>query len=269
MGKFDGYLFCTDLDDTLLTTDKRVSEKNKAAIQYFMDEGGLFTFATGRVYSGIGEIIKYIVPNAPMICFNGGCIYDIENKCEVWAAELADGAENVLKYVHDKFPFVGIEICTGNKIYFCRRNGFVDQHQKFENLPDNDMDYTQVQKPWRKLLFMMEECKVDVIRNDIAKSPYADTFTYVQSSPWYYEVLSKGCTKGSALLRLADILGIDRKKTIGMGDNENDIELVANAGIGAAVSNALDMVRSKADIITSDNNSDAVAELISKLDKMI
>ena len=110
---------------------------------------------------------------------------------------------------------------------------------------------------------------MDVIRNDIAKSPYADTFTYVQSSPWYYEVLPKGCTKGSALLRLADILGIDRKKTIGMGDNENDIELVANAGIGAAVSNALDMVRSKADVITSDNNSDAAAELISKLDKMI
>lgn len=48
MGKFDGILLCTDLDDTLLTTDKRVSDENSKAIEYFKSEGGLFTFATGR-----------------------------------------------------------------------------------------------------------------------------------------------------------------------------------------------------------------------------
>ena len=42
MGKFDGILLCTDLDDTLLTDDKRVSEENKRAIEYFQSEGGLF-----------------------------------------------------------------------------------------------------------------------------------------------------------------------------------------------------------------------------------
>ena len=52
MGKFDGILLCTDLDDTLLTTDKRISDENKQAIEYFMSEGGLFTFATGRVVDG-------------------------------------------------------------------------------------------------------------------------------------------------------------------------------------------------------------------------
>ena len=46
MGKFDGILLCTDLDDTLLTTDKRVSDENSKAIEYFKSEGGLFTFAT-------------------------------------------------------------------------------------------------------------------------------------------------------------------------------------------------------------------------------
>lgn len=52
MGKFDGILLCTDLDDTLLTTDKRVSDENSKAIEYFKSEGGLFTFATGRVPQG-------------------------------------------------------------------------------------------------------------------------------------------------------------------------------------------------------------------------
>ena len=56
MGKFDGILLCTDLDDTLLTTDKRVSDENSKAIEYFKSEGGLFTFATGRVPQGAKSV---------------------------------------------------------------------------------------------------------------------------------------------------------------------------------------------------------------------
>ena len=49
MGKFDGILICTDLDGTLYKNDKTISEKNKAAIEYFKREGGSFTFVTGRL----------------------------------------------------------------------------------------------------------------------------------------------------------------------------------------------------------------------------
>ena len=76
MGKFDGMLLCTDLDDTLLTDNKQVSEKNRKAIDYFKSEGGLFTFSTGRVPMGARLILEYVVPNAPIVCFNGGGIYD-------------------------------------------------------------------------------------------------------------------------------------------------------------------------------------------------
>ena len=51
--KFKGILLCTDLDETLLTTgDKRLTDENRRAIEYFMSEGGYFTFATGRVPMG-------------------------------------------------------------------------------------------------------------------------------------------------------------------------------------------------------------------------
>ena len=77
MGKFDGILLCTDLDDTLLTTDKRVSDENSKAIEYFKSEGGLFTFATGRVPQGAKLMLNYVHPNAPMVCFNGAAIYEM------------------------------------------------------------------------------------------------------------------------------------------------------------------------------------------------
>ena len=80
MGKFDGVLLCTDLDDTLLTYDKRVSEGNVKALNYFMDNGGRFTFATGRVPRGAKLRREYIEPNAPMVCANGAGIYDFKTE---------------------------------------------------------------------------------------------------------------------------------------------------------------------------------------------
>ena len=76
MGKFDGFLICTDLDGTLLRNDKSVSEENRKAIAYFKQEGGLFTFITGRMPYYAAESYEVAQPNAPFGCINGGAIYD-------------------------------------------------------------------------------------------------------------------------------------------------------------------------------------------------
>lgn len=266
MGKFDNILLCTDLDDTLLTTDKKISDENKKAIEYFMSEGGLFTFATGRVPHGAKLMLKYVVPNAPMICFNGGGVYDFETDKIIWSRTLDSDAKKVVEYIDKMFDFVGIEICTLEKIYFSKINRLVREHQAFEHLPDNPLNYNQINEKWQKVLFMTEEDQLQSIKDAIATSPYSDTFTYVQSSPWYYEILPKNSTKGEGLIHLAEFLGIDISRTIGIGDNENDIGLVKNAGVGIAVSNAIEQVKNSADYITVDNNSDAVASVIYALE---
>ena len=128
------------------------------------------------------------------------------------------------------------------------------------------MDYHDIPEKWRKVLFMVEADEVEDIRAIIAQSPYSDSFSYVKSSPWYYEILPAGNTKGEGLLRLADMLGIKHENTIGMGDNENDLDLIKKSGRGVAVSNAVQLIKDAADIITiNDNDNDAVAELIYSL----
>ena len=259
MAKFDGLLLCTDLDDTLLTDDKRVSEENIAALQYFMENGGLFTFATGRVPEGARLMLQYIVPNAPMVCFNGGAIYDYASEKFIWQAELNDRAEGAIAYVEKNFPPAGIEVCTDSQVYFCRTNRIVEEHKRMENFPDNDRDYHDIHETWRKVMFMVEEKDIEPLKNVIAESPYANDFTYMRSSPWYYELLPKGATKGAGMLRLAKFLGIRPENTIGMGDNENDLSLVQDAGLGIAVANAADCIKKAATMLTVDNNSHAVS----------
>ena len=72
MNKFKGILFTTDLDGTVLRKDKTISEENKKAIEYFMSEGGIFTFITGRIPYGAEPVLQQLEPNAPFGCINGG-----------------------------------------------------------------------------------------------------------------------------------------------------------------------------------------------------
>ena len=78
------------------------------------------------------------------------------------------------------------------------------------------------------------------------------------------EVNAKGADKGSALLWLADYLGIAREETMSFGDGENDIPMIKAAGLGVAMGNALDTVKAVADTVTLTNDENGVAAAIRK-----
>lgn len=262
MGKFDNILLCTDLDDTLLTNDKKVSEENRRAIEYFKSEGGLFTFATGRVPQGAKPVLEQIKPNAPMVCFNGGGIYDFNKEELLWSTELDKEAIEAVEFIEERFSFAGIEVCTENNIYFCRINHLVQKHKELENFPDNDIDYHKITEPWKKVMFIQEEEYVQEVKEALMNSPFAERYDFVQSSPNYYEMLPKGASKGAGLMELAKLLNVPVERTIGVGDNENDLSLIESAGTGVAVINAVSEVIDRADYITVDNNSHAISAVI-------
>ncbi len=263
MGKFDGILLCVDLDDTLLTSDKRVSRGNYDAIEYFKSEGGLFTFATGRIPIGAKPIIRQIMPNAPAVCFNGGSIYDFGKKETLMLRTLDKGALDAARYIEETLPDVGIVVCTADKVYFCKVNDIVLEHQRLEELPDNFAGYEDIGEDRTKILFMTEEENMSVLRETADSAPFADDYTFVKSSPWYYELLPKDTDKGTGLLRLAEMLGIPMNRVIAVGDNENDLSLIKAAGIGIAVANAADRVKAAADYVTREScDDDAIAAVI-------
>ena len=88
----------------------------------------------------------------------------------------------------------------------------------------------------------------------------------VQGSPDNVEVTAQGVDKGTALLALADMLGIPREATAAIGDSENDRAMLARAGVAAVMANALPEIQALGDIVsTRDNDHDGVAELFERL----
>ena len=266
MDKFKGILLCTDLDGTLLASDKSLSDENRRAMTYFMEEGGMLTFATGRAPVGIKKVLDMFVPNAPIICFNGGAIYDFVNDELLHGEYLDRDAIKVFEYVDKHWPSAGMEIFTDRNIYFCKENRIADIHRRDEDLRGPSVSYYSVTSPWKKGLFLVEPAEMPDFDKFIKESPFADKYDFMPSDAFYYEFLPKGISKGTAIPILAEILGIDPKYTIGIGDNINDFSLVSEAGIGIAVSNAQPVVREAADYVTVDNNSSASAAVITSLE---
>ncbi len=268
MKKFEGWLFCTDLDGTLYRGDKTVSRENLDAIEYFKSEGGLFTFITGRPPMTAVDICNTIHPNAPYGCFNGGAIFDPMKSEYLWSVELPRDVEELVCEVDRRLPEMGIQYNTRKGVYFNKDNAALVRFRELTGLPKLTCPYTQVVEPAVKIVFAhLDDGMMGELIELLRSHPRADEFDFIRSEKILYEILPKGVSKGALLCKMAELLGIERRRTVAVGDYNNDISMVRAAGIGFAVANGVPEVKAAADHVTVSNEEHAIARIIGELDR--
>ena len=268
MGKFDGMLFCTDLDGTLYNSDTQVSQENLDAIAYFKAEGGLFTFITGRVPMTSSEACRIIQPNAPYGCINGGGIYDPVKDAYLWHATLPAAAIELMEYVDERLPEIGIQVNTEKDVYFSKDNVAMEWFRQVTGMPPLMRDYHDIPEPMLKVLFAHhEDDMIDEVERLLAEHPASKHYDFIRSEKVLYELLPKGISKGGALTKMAQLLGIDMHNTVAVGDYENDVSMIRAAGIGYAVANARPAAKAVADRITVSNDEHAIAAIVAELER--
>ncbi|MBO5938531.1 MAG: HAD family phosphatase [Clostridia bacterium] len=268
MNKFDGILFCTDLDGTLLKNDKTISKENLDAIEYFKSEGGYFTFITGRLPYFSEKFYQIIHPNAPIGCINGGGVYDYETKKYLHAITLPPSVIELVEYVDRAIPNIGIQLNTLERIYFSNHNQANVDFCRWTDVEDLNLDYHKVTEPIAKIVFADNDINnIHRLAELLDSHPRAAEFDFVHSERTLYEILPKGVHKGAALAPIAQSLGVDRSRTVVVGDYNNDIGMVKEAALGYAVANATDEVKAVADRITVSNEEHAIARIIQELER--
>ena len=260
----------TDCDDTLLTTDKKVCEKNRKAIDQMIEAGHKIVLTSGRSLPSTklqAESIDLTFEGCYIIAYNGGEIYDYYNDKTLYKNTLPlEIVENVFKMCAEK----GIHVQTYDDKY-------VLSHEENDSLIRycNTMacEYAVVEDVTKcfkdgpcKILVVdyhnpdnLEEMRIKILDlyGDIVDSYYSNVF--------YLEVVPKGINKGAAIHILSEYLGVPMENTISAGDNMNDITMIKEAHVGVAVANAVEAAKEAADYITVlDNNEGAVAEIIEK-----
>ena len=267
MGRFDGILICTDLDGTLFRKDKSISNENREAIEYFKCEGGYFTFITGRLPYYSRTAYDAVKPNVPFGCINGGGVYDGAAERYVWALTIPREAVELVECIDRKFPEVGIQVCTLNNTYFAKESEIMPEFRRLTGLPNLTCDYRENMDSVAKYLFVTtREDYMAAIEKTLLLHPRAEEFTFVRSESYLFEILPKGVHKGLALAKIVEHLKLDPKKTIAIGDFDNDVGMLREAGVGVAVANASQKAKAAADIITVSNEEHAIARVIRDLD---
>lgn len=266
MGQFDGILLCTDLDGTLLRKDKSISSENVKAIEFFKKNGGLFTFVTGRAPQTVADICHIIKPNAPFGYINGGGVYDYTEKKVKWIKPLDKKVTELIEYIDVNLPSVGILVNTNDNIYFSKDNPVMEKYREERRLSNTICDYHLVKEPIIKIVFAEnDEWTMLKLGELLNKHPLASAFSFVRSENTLYEILPKGISKTTALSKIVELCNVDFKKTIAIGDYDNDIDMVRCAEIGIAVSNACENLKNVARHITVSNEEDAIAVIIEEI----
>ncbi len=268
MNTFEGILLCTDLDGTLLRNDGTISQENIAAIDYFKQNGGYFSFVTGRMPFVASDIYNAVKPYAPIGCINGGGLYDFAENRYIWTAPIPQEVLTLIRYIDDAFPYVGIQVNTFEHAYFLKENRTMEWFREFTGLPNLVCHYDDMPEALSKIIFGSEEDEeVLAVEKALRSHPLAHKFNFVRSERTLFEILPQGINKGVSITKLIKHLGINPDKTLAVGDYNNDIPMFKAVKTGIAVRNACPDAIKAADFVTVSNEEHAIARVISDLER--
>lgn len=253
MGRFDGFLFCSDYDGTLYYNDT-VLQRDIDAVEYFKSEGGLFTIVSGRSADFFADtpVIKLI--NTYIIGLNGALIYDPVNSMPLYEGGLPEGSFGLAR----RLFFENAKI----------REIRVHDRKSWVRLTRENIDTASIPTDQTKIVFIAADEDSERVR-DYVREKVDERYCVERGWLNGIELLAAENTKGSAVRRLAGMLGKRAKTVICAGDYENDVTMMRAADIGFAVGNALDSVKEAADEVVVPANEGAIAFIVNKIGKNV
>ena len=263
-------IIACDLDETLLSMDRSICERNVNAIRAAAEQGVKFVCSSGRGYMSyqntLREIGLYDRPGQYSISFNGSCITENRGNRVLFLDGISwDFADTI--YRRGLTYDVCMHIYTQETVYICNLNedekDFLNNRQEYVLIDDPDLSFLKDRQIVKILYEHVGYDFLDPIRDELAAEGLMDDCEVSKSSGRYLEFNKKGVSKGTGLQRLAQILGIDMAQTMAIGDNVNDLSMIRAAGMGAAVANVFAGMRDDCGYISPDDNDHGgVGEII-------
>ena len=264
---FDGYVLVSDMDGTLIGSDKIISSDNREAIDYFINEGGLFTMATGRMLPSVLEYRESLNLNLPILIHNGGKIYDVIKEEIISEVYIEENRKEAIKRVTNDYPNLGIEIFSDEVVYVYQSCRFTERYNRHNYEIVYDVDDSLWEKNWIKVLIIGEEKELNIIE-EIYCSKY-DSGSAYRSGKNYFDIVANGVSKGQALECLIDKYKLDKNKVIAVGDNMNDLEMLKVARYGFVVENGEERVKEEVDLIATSCDDNAIKFVINYIKNKI
>ncbi len=270
-----------DLDGTLLDSQKRLSDANRAALERAAESGMLIVPTTGRFFGMMPQSVRELPFVRYAITVNGAQVYDRETDAAIVREEIPIAMAVDLMRLLDRHDV----------IYDCYRSnwGWMTATLQVKAADyATDAHYLRMIREFRRpvpelkahLLDTAPEGDVQKVmmfsRNSADGKQVAEAIRgevaalfpglKITSSTWNnLEFNISSANKGNSLRRFAEHLGLSLGNCIAFGDGLNDLSMIEAAGIGVAMSNAHPDVLAAADVVAASNDEDGVAKTINEL----
>ncbi|ELK45226.1 Cof-type HAD-IIB family hydrolase [Halobacillus sp. ACCC02827] len=257
------HLIALDLDGTLLTDDKVISGKTKETVLQAMDQGHIVVIATGRPHRASIDFYHELGLDTPMVNFNGAFIH--HPKDHKWDALHSPlGIRTAHKIIH-----TCQELGVKNILAEVKDDVYLDRHdEEILRIFQTDIKPTvgrlqhHLKDDPTSILIHPEEEKIKRLRQELDQ--HAELIDHRKwGAPWHViEIVRAGMNKAVGLDKIARYFHIPKERVIAFGDEDNDFEMIDYAGIGVAMGNAIDELKSMADHVTATNEQDGIGTFL-------
>lgn len=241
----------SDIDGTLvpIQMDAIPSNKVRGAIQKARARGIIFSLATGRPFSLVEYLVDDLQLKSPIIVDNGAAIYSAEMKRSLYDAIIdTERANKIIDIINTyKKPFH--VSCTTENLF---RVKSVSSDVKVRKFVIHGLTPEETEKIIKELEDTFKN--IGVIR---ASANEGKDFLDIY-------VTDITASKQHAILKLAEILNIQTKEIIAIGDHYNDFPLFMACGLKVAMGNAVDDLKAIADYIAPSVEEDGIADVIER-----
>ena len=267
-------LVAIDIDGTLVNEQKILTKKVRDAIRQAMAKGVKIVLSTGRPIEGIKPYLKelgFSEEEDYVISQNGAAITRTDTM-EIIAQETHPFSDLKDLYQLGKAFPTDTLMLNETHFYMVLPHGVepsVDPDVLDEGETLNmdveviHIDHLNEESDILKVTYFGEVGEVDEVMAVIPDEFY-ERFYIVRNEPYLIDVMVKGVNKGMALRKLAKHLDLALEEVMAIGDGENDYEMLEAAGLGIAMANGTDRLKSIASDITLSNEEDGVAYAFEK-----
>jgi len=252
-------LVVSDVDGTLVTRDKRLTDKAKAAVKKLEDNGIAFTITSSRPPVGMRFLIDPLGITLPIGPFNGSSMVDGElnpiTQHLIGAAAAKKSIEVLEKYGVDVWIF------TNDDWVIKHDDGKYVPHERdtIQHAPLIVEDFAPYLAKACKIVGassdfpLLERCETEM------QQVLGDSAVAVRSQNYYLDVTPPAQSKGTFVKAMAERLGITLDAIATVGDMRNDLPMFEVAGFSVAMGNASEFVKGKAKAITTSNDDEGFA----------
>jgi len=254
----------SDVDGTLVTDDKILTERTRAAVASLRARDIAFAIISSRPPRGLRMLIDSLRITTPIAGFNGGL---------VTTPGLSPLTQHLMSPVAAR-QAVEIIAAHGAQAWLFRGEDWLarDPAGPYVGLEEKTILYPPiiVEEFGRaldaasKIVAVSDDFDLLSRLEPIARAALAERATVARSQPYYLDFTHPLANKGVALSELAKLLSIPAAGIAVIGDGGNDVAMFARGGLSIAMGNAAPQVRRAADFVTDPNSEDGFAKAIER-----